>query len=136
MLELRIAAFFVEDVPATVAFYERAFDLRLRFLHPSHGYAELDTGATLLGFISDRFIVDAELLDGRPYRFNRRALAPVAAQVVLIADDLRAAWTRAVAAGAELVKSPEPKPWGQIAGYLRDRDGILVELATRSPRDR
>jgi uncharacterized glyoxalase superfamily protein PhnB len=60
----------------------------------------------------------------------------VAAQVALITDDLPGAWARAVAAGAEVVKEPEHKPWGQITGYLRDHDGILVELATKSPRDR
>jgi hypothetical protein len=29
----------------------------------------------------------------------------------------------------------ERKPWAQTAGYLRDLDGVIVELATSSPRD-
>lgn len=135
MLTLRITAFFVEDIPNTLAFYDRAFGLRARFVHPSRGYAELDTGPTLLAFISDRFVADADLLHGRTYRANRRESDPVAAQIALITDDLPAAWTRALAAGAEVVKEPEHKPWGQTAGYMRDCNGVLVELATKSPRD-
>jgi lactoylglutathione lyase len=38
-------------------------------------------------------------------------------------------------AGATIVKEPEAKPWGQTAGYLRDINGIIVELCTQSPRD-
>jgi lactoylglutathione lyase len=135
MLQLRCTGFFVEDVPATVQFYEAAFGLRLRYLHPSRGYAELDTGATLLAFVGERFEADVALLGGRALRINRRELDPIAAQIALVTSDLDAAWQRAVDAGAEIVKRPEPKPWGQTVGYLRDHNGVLVELATRSPRD-
>lgn len=47
-LQFRAAAFFVQDVPATVHFYKSAFGLKLRYMHPSSGYAELETGPTLL----------------------------------------------------------------------------------------
>jgi len=35
-----------------------------------------------------------------------------------------------VDAGAEIVKQPEAKPWGQTVGYLKDLNGFLVELCT------
>jgi lactoylglutathione lyase len=44
-------------------------------------------------------------------------------------------WRRATSAGAVVVKAPEIKPWGQTTGYLRDCNGVIVELCTRSPRD-
>jgi catechol 2,3-dioxygenase-like lactoylglutathione lyase family enzyme len=43
-LHFRYSAFFVRDVPATVAFYDKAFGFKQRYMHPSSGYAELDTG--------------------------------------------------------------------------------------------
>jgi len=48
---------------------------------------------------------------------------------------VQADWERAISAGAAIAKEPEPKPWGQTVGYLRDCNGAIVELCTRSPRD-
>ena len=62
-------------------------------------------------------------------------LDPVATQIALWSDEIESDWKRAVAAGAVIVKPLEPKPWGQTAGYLRDQDGIIVELCTPSPRE-
>jgi lactoylglutathione lyase len=55
--------------------------------------------------------------------------------VAFVSEDIEADWQRATAAGAVVVKMPESKPWGQTAGYLRDRNGFIIELCTRSPRD-
>jgi lactoylglutathione lyase len=134
-LHFRYAAFFVRDVPATVAFYDKAFGFKQRYMHPSSGYAELETGATLLCFISDDFLQNSNLIGGLPYSPNRPEANPVAAQVAFVCDDIETDWARAVAAGAVVVKTPEAKPWGQTAGYLRDCNGVIVELNTRSPRD-
>jgi len=67
------------------------------------------------------------------YAPNRPAAVPVAAQVAFVSDDIAADWQCALAAGATVAKAPEAKPW--TAGYLRDCNGVLVELSTRSPRD-
>jgi uncharacterized glyoxalase superfamily protein PhnB len=134
-LQFRYSGLFVDDVPATVSFYEEAFGLKLRYMHPSSGYAELETGSTLLCFVSDGFVANAGLLDGMVYTPNRNNADPVAAQVAFVSDDIAADWSRAVGAGATVVKPPEAKPWGQTAGYLRDCNGVIVEPATRSPRD-
>jgi len=134
MLQFRYTCFFVRDVPAAVSFYERAFKFNLRYMHPGRGYAELDTGATLLAFTSESFVDEAKLLGLTHTRPNRPELDPVAAQIALVTDEIEGDWRHAVEAGATIVKSLERKPWGQIAGYLRDQDGILVELCTPSPR--
>src|SRR4051812_18955758 len=133
-MKLRYTGFFVPDVPAAVAFYESAFGLGLHYMHPSRGYAELDTGETLLFFTAEAFVAEAGLLGGLPVRVNRPDLDPVAAHIAFVTDDVDRAFDRALAAGATAVKRPEAKPWGQTAGYLRDPDGILVELTTPSVR--
>jgi predicted enzyme related to lactoylglutathione lyase len=63
-LQFRGVGLLVPDVPATVRFYESAFGLKLRYMHPSSGYAELDSGSTFLAFLSERFVKDANLLAG------------------------------------------------------------------------
>ena len=133
-LTLRCTGFFVEDVPKTLSFYQAAFGLNLRYLHPSTGYAELETGETLLAFVSEQFIDEASLLGGSPLRTNRHDMAPVAAWIALVTADMDGDWQRALAAGATVVKLPEAKPWGQVVGYLRDLNGVIVELCTKSPR--
>ena len=134
-MEFRYSGLFVRDVPSTVAFYQRAFGLSLRYMHPSNGYAELETGATLLAFVSEAFIEKADLLGPLGTRPNRPDLGPIAAQVAFVTDDIDCDWARAIAAGEVVIKQPQAKPWGQTTGYLRDHDGFIVELCTRSPRD-
>lgn len=134
-MQFRYSGVFVPDVPATVTFYEKAFGCALRYMHPSKGYAELETGATLFAFISEDFIRTANLLGGIRTRENRSELDPIASQIAFVTDDMDKDWSRAVSGGAMVVKEPEAKPWGQTTGYLRDLNGFLVELCTKSPRD-
>ena len=133
-LTLRCTGFFVEDVPKTLSFYQAAFGLDLRYLHPSMGYAEVETGETLLAFVSEQFIDEASLLGGSPLRTNRHDTAPIAAWIAFVTADMEGDWQRALAAGATVIKLPEAKPWGQVVGYLRDLNGVIVELCTKSPR--
>jgi lactoylglutathione lyase len=133
-LQFRNSGFFVEDVVGTVDFYTRAFSFRMRYLHPSQGYAELDTGNTLLSFIGEAFLAETDLLGGAPILCARPDQPIIGAQIALVTEDLDRDWQRAIAAGATILKLPEAKPWGQIAGYLRDPNGIVVELCTPSPR--
>ena len=42
----------------------------------------------------------------------------------------RTAWHRALEAGAVKVTSPQVKPWGQTVAYVRDPEGMLVEICT------
>jgi lactoylglutathione lyase len=131
----RYTGLFVADVPETVAFYEAAFGCRLRYMHPSSGYAELETGATLLAFVGEAFIDAAGLLGDLAFSPARPDRDAPAAQIAFVTDDMDADWLRAVSAGAVAVKAPQAKPWGQTVGYLRDLNGHIVEFCTRSPRD-
>lgn len=131
---LRYTGFYVQDVPATVEFYRRAFGIEMRYLHPTQGYAELATGETILAFVAEEFLKTADLLGGIDVTCSRPGKMPIGAQIALVSQDFDRDWRRAVEAGATVLKLPEPKPWGQTVGYLRDLNGVLVELCTPSPR--
>jgi uncharacterized glyoxalase superfamily protein PhnB len=134
-LHFRYCGLIVSDVPATVKFYQEAFGLALRYMHPSSGYAELATGDTLLAFVGESFIESTQLLGGLRYAPSRVDADPPAQLVALVTDDMETDWQRATRAGATVIKMPEAKPWGQTTGHLRDLNGVVVELCTRSPRD-
>jgi lactoylglutathione lyase len=134
MLRMKVIGFVVPNVQASVEFYARAFGLGLHYMHPSGGYGELDSGAAVLAFVSETFIEKTDLLGGLPIALNRRDLPAASAHVALWSTDIEADWLRAVEAGGEIVKALEAKPWGQVSGYVRDPNGIVVELCTPSPR--
>jgi lactoylglutathione lyase len=118
------AILYVDDVDATLAFYERAFGMARRFLHESGGYGELETGATALAFAS-RAMLREMGKNAQPPRPD----AP-ASEIALVTDDVAAALRRAVAAGATLVQDASAMPWGQTIGYVADINGFLVEICT------
>jgi uncharacterized glyoxalase superfamily protein PhnB len=125
------SSYFVPDVPKTVAFYQRAFGLRVHHMHATKSYAELDTGTTRLTFLSEAFLVETQVFGSMRIRRNRPDEDPPAAMIVLGSEDVQADYTRAVQAGATPVAAPEMKPWGEHAGYVRDPDGIIIEIVKR-----
>lgn len=119
--------FYVEDVAQSVAFYEKAFGLKQRFIHESGQYAEMETGGTSLAFAS------IELgKSNLPQGFQKNSLSnlPAGIEVGFVTDDVAAAFSRALEAGAMAVVDPKVKPWGQTVSYVRDLDGILIELGS------
>jgi lactoylglutathione lyase len=117
---------YVRDVPASVAFYERAFQQPRRLLHESGQYAELETGPTTLAFAAHELA--SANLPGQPQ--PGAGPAGDSFEVCFVTDDVEGAYARAVEAGAEAVREPQVKPWGQHAAYVRDPDGTLVEIAS------
>lgn len=117
---------YVHDVDASLRFFEAAFGLARRFLHPSGAYGELDTGGTALAFVQHATARDSLGQDYRP----ADAGAPLGMEIGLVTDDVAAACERATGAGATLLSPPTAKPWGQTVAYVRAPDGTLVELCT------
>jgi catechol 2,3-dioxygenase-like lactoylglutathione lyase family enzyme len=114
---------YVPDAEAAVAFYETAFGLERRFVHES-GYAEMETGATALAFASEALASKSV----KQFRRNEPAGDPAAIEVGFVTGDVAGAFAKAVAAGAVPVLEPTRKPWGQTVSYVRDLNGILVEI--------
>lgn len=125
-MKLGYVIVYTPDVGAAVRFYEEAFGLKRRFVHESGQYGELDTGATVLAFAHD----DMARLHKLVVRPNRAGEPAAGVELALVTDDVAGAYARAAAAGATAVSAPEQKPWGQTVAYVRDRDGVLVELCS------
>ena len=123
---------YVNDVAASLAFYEKAFGLARRFFHDDNGkaYGELETGATRLAFASlvlAREHLKQEIVAAVPGK------APLGVEIALTTSDVPALFARAVKAGATPVSEPATKPWGQTVAYVRDNSGFLVEVCTPMP---
>ena len=128
-MKLSHTVIYVDDVPAAIEFYERAFSLKRRFIHESGQYGEMDTGSTTLAFTGRKL---ANSLVPCGFRANHPSHEPVGMQISFEPDgDVLSAFAKATAAGASVVTEPEHKPWGWISAMVRDRDGTLVELAQR-----
>jgi lactoylglutathione lyase len=118
---------YVEDVAASLDFYERAFDQSRSFVHESGQYGELGTGATALAFASHEL---AALNLPGAYKAPETDSVPTTFEICFVTDDVQAGFARAVEGGAEPVTPPQTKPWGQDVAYVRDPDGNLVEIAS------
>lgn len=118
---------YVPDVSASLVFFEGAFGFSRRFLHESGTYGELQTGETTLAFAAHQL---AAMNFKTGHVEASKSPKPLGVEVAFVAEDVRAAHERALAAGAVELASPVAKPWGQVVSYLRCPDGTLVELCT------
>ena len=117
---------YVADVESTMAFYTKAFGLEQQFLHESKQYAELNTGTTKLAFVSNT------LAKSNGVDFIKNSLKNTAAgfEIALVSEDVDQSYNHALSNGAIKVKEPTTKPWGQKVAYVRDLNGILVEICS------
>ncbi len=117
---------YVENVVETLKFYENAFGFKQSFLHESNEYAEMATGETKLSFLSVRFAQSMGIA------FAKNSLKNLAAgfEVTLITQDVAADFNHAVASGAIAIAAPALKPWGQTVAYVKDINGVFVEIAS------
>jgi uncharacterized glyoxalase superfamily protein PhnB len=118
---------YVDDVAATLGFYERAFGLTRGMLTEDNTYGELETGGTRLAFAARAFVATIIPIEVAPAGLQNAA-PPV--ELGFVTDDVEAAYTQAVDAGASAVSPPRAKPWGQIVSYVRDINGFLVEICS------
>ncbi len=126
-MRLGYTILYVFDPVASIDFYERAFGLERGYVSPEGHYADLQTGETTLAFVSNAQAAAHLPAEFRP---NDPAQAPGGFEVALVTDDVAEAFARAVAAGAAAVADPAEKPWGQTVSYVRDLDGVIVEICS------
>lgn len=125
-MELGYIIIYVPDVLAALTFYERAFKLTRQLLHESHDYAELKTGQTRLAFASEALSRE----NGLTLIYNRSAQAACAIELAFITEDVPAALEHALEQGASLLMPAMIKPWGQTVAWVRDPNGVLIELCS------
>ena len=116
---------YVKNVQATVSFYEKAFGIKRRFIHESGMYAEMETGMTTLAF-SQHDLIQSIQVD---FQKSDPARVPFGVQITFEPDDVDSAFAAALQHGAKEVKPPATMPWGWRCAFVRDPDGILIELA-------
>ncbi|MGI9599112.1 MAG: VOC family protein [Acidimicrobiales bacterium] len=121
--------FYVTDVEATLTFYQNAFGFERRFITPENDYGELETGVTTLSFVANE-LASTNLDAAGGFAPLDPDAAPVGVSITLVTDDVAAGLEAAEAAGATRYTDPTVKPWGQTVAYIRDPNGILVEIGT------
>ena len=121
---LRYAILYVDDVAATLDFYERAFAQTRAFLHEAGDYGELATGGTKLAFSARSLMRSLGKDPG-----TADPASPVF-ELAFETVDVQAAYDRALAAGAAPVQPPKSQPWGQVMSYVSDPNGFLIELCS------
>jgi|SRR5215469_2918129 len=115
---------YVDDVDATADFYRRAFGLGLRFFDQELGFAELETGGSLLAIASHslgEFLMPGEYArpaDGRP----------AGVEIAFLTNDVPATYAKALDEGATAVSSPRRMPWGLEVAYVRGPEGTIIGL--------
>jgi len=128
-LKLGYVIHFVPNVMEAVVFYQKAFGITLRYIHQNGQFAQMETGDTGLCFCDETVAQEGTSFD--PVRPGR---TPPGTEIAFVAEDVAAAFNRAVSAGARVVLEPVKQPWGQVMSYVRDLNGFLVEIC--SPMDR
>lgn len=127
MAKLTHLIFYVKDILKGLSFYKEAFGIDVKFLHESEMYAELNTGDVALAFASDLLGKD-NLPSG--YIPNDIKQLPQSGEVVFTVKDVPKAYKKAVQAGGLALVPPKEKPWGQTVAYVRDPNGVLIEIAS------
>lgn len=130
MVNFSNTIFYVQDIPAAVAFYKDAFGFETKFIHESGQYAELETGSTIIAFASESLGL-SNLPQG--YIHNDLQSLPFACEIVFMVPDVQEFYDKAIKVGAVSVVAPQEKPWGQVVAYVRDPNGILIDIASIWP---
>lgn len=119
--------FYVDNVVETIEFYEKAFGFQRKFVTPEKDYGELVSGETTLSFASlelghSNFKNGFEKISNNP--------KPLGLELAFVTENIEIDFQKAIDAGAIEFEKIVEKPWGQKVGYLRDNNGILIEICT------
>ena len=117
---------YVNDVKSTMDFYSKAFNLEKGFIHESLQYGEMITGDTKLAFASDSLGKSNDII----YVENNIKNKSAGLEIAFMTNEVQDNYNHAINNGALSVKEPIKKPWGQLVAYVRDINGILIEICS------
>jgi uncharacterized protein len=113
----------VKDLSRSRAFYETGLGWRPAFANEEVAFYQI--GGTVLSLFSlSSFLEDARL---SPEAVKTGTVA--LAHNVRAREDVDSVMEQAAQAGARLLKTPRPTPWGGYSGYFADPDGQPWEVA-------
>ena len=127
MIKFGYTIVYVNDVNRALSFFEDAFGMTRKFITDENDYGELSTGETTLSFASHR-LGRSNFAGG--YVSGSDSDRPLGIELALVTPDVDAAHSAALKFGADELKAPEKKPWGQVVSYVRCPSGILLELCS------
>jgi len=122
-MKLNYVIIYVDNTVEATKFYEKAFDMKTKFIHESNMYAEMNSGETTLAFANNEMLemnMGIKALKGQKNCF----------EIAFSTDDVQKSFEKAILNGAKELKKPETKPWGQTVAYVEDSFGTIVELCT------
>ena len=119
--------FYVNSVEETIQFYEQAFGFRRKFISPEKDYGELISGATTIAFGSSE-LGQSNFKKGFE-KIGDRA-KPIGMEMAFVTEDIEKDFQQAIDAGAIEFEKIKEKSWGQKVGYVKDNNGILIEICT------
>jgi len=125
MIQLGFVILYTRNVAKKMTFYERAFGLQKKRLTEREVYGEMH-GEVPIQFVQEDFakVYVPDFVANRPER------PPAAIEIGFLLDDVLAAYQRAIDAGCTSVAPPEKRPWGPTIAFVRDDEGVLVELCS------
>jgi len=126
MIKFSHTIFYVKDVLKTIHFFESIFEIKPKFIHESNAYAELMTGDVTLAFASEE-LGSMNFPEG--FQKNSGGALPQACEIAFTTDNPEKLYQKALKAGAIGLSEPHKKTWGQVVAYVRDLNGILIEIA-------
>jgi lactoylglutathione lyase len=129
-VEFGYRIYYAGGVEATIEFFERAFGRRKRFVTPGGDYREPSAGQTTLAFAGAR-LAAGNLADAWGFAPLEPDAQPIATAISLVTRDVPAAVAAAQDAGAKRVVPVTDRPGEQTVAYVRDPNGILIEVATQ-----
>lgn len=127
MIKFAYTILYVQDVTASIVFYEKAFGFSRKFISPDNDYGELDTGNTTISFASVN-LAKSNLSDG--FTESNPESKPFGIEIAFATEDVELVFNNAVKQGAIPVEKMKTKPWGQVVAYVKDINGFLIEICT------
>lgn len=117
---------YVPDVKAAIMFYQSAFGFAVRFNADDWDYAELESGDTTLAFAAERMADEM----GVTIAPNRPDATAAGIELAFVTDKVDEDYAKAIGAGATAISEPHQMPWGQTVSYVRDLNGVLIEICS------
>ena len=118
---------YVESVINTIEFYEKAFGFSRKFITPEKDYGELISGETTISFASLE-LGKSNFKKG--FEKSSKLNKPFGIELAFISENIEIDFKNAIKFGAIEFEPLTEKPWGQKVGYLRDKNGFLIEVCT------
>lgn len=118
---------YVNNVPKTMEFYNKAFGFEQKFLTPENDYGEIISGTTTIAFAS---VVLGKSNFKKGFIESRLNEKPFGIELAFTTSEVEKVMKNAIESGAVLLEETITKPWGQKVGYLRDFNGFIIEICT------